>query len=128
MIIKLFETKKVSYFFLHQPIFTYFLVKLKKSRRTWSSWGEGERERERERERIRVFKNSYRTKGSYFVRPDADPFSVVRVADARRTLGAEGEFVDLRSEVEHVFDARLHGGKKILFFVRKEGEKKCWRA
>ena len=45
------------------------------------------------------------------------------MADARRTLGAEGEFVDLRSEVEHVFDARLHGGKKNIIFVRKEGEK-----
>ena len=87
--------------------------------------GQGGRERERERERIRVLKNSYRTKGSYFVRPDADPFSVVRVADARRTLGAEGESVDLRAEVEHIFDARLHhnGGKKIFFFVKNEGEK-----
>jgi hypothetical protein len=91
--------------------------------------GGGERERERERERIRVLKNSYRTKGSYFVRPDADPFSVVRVADARRTLGAEGESVDLRSEVEHIFDARLHhnGGKKNIIFVKMRG-KKCWRA
>ena len=81
-----------------------------------------ERERERERE-LEFLKNSYRTKGSYFVRPDADPFSVDSVADARRTLGAEGEFVDLRSEVEHVFAARLHGGKKKYYFCKKGGVK-----
>ena len=120
------KLKKVSYFFLRQPILHIFSKKLEKVEELGAVGArEGERERERE---LEFLKNSYRTKVSYFVRPDADPFSVVSVADARRTLGAEGEFVDLRSEVEHVFDARLHGGKKILFFVRKEGEKKCWRA
>ena len=118
MIIKLFETKKkYLIFFLRQPILHIFSKKLEKVEELGAVGArEGEREREREREReLEFLKNSYRTKVSYFVRPDADPFSVVSVADARRTLGAEGEFVDLRSEVEHIFDARLHGGKKILF-------------